>query len=581
MKLQESQIIEILKNPKNSGEVEVGRFYESYLRIFTEPKFKEDLEKEEAWKHFLKCLDSRITSSKAYRICEFIQYPLSVCNIPNSLMSDLYRVFNAGNSFFSIDSVKKNGGEKLQKTLAEVNINTWIEKHGKEVLKNKPNTIVVVDKNDEGEPFLFDVGMDRVIDFEFVLGSYVQLKYIVFKHSFKKNEAGEDEERIGYYDNYVYSVFVKDGSNYILEKTVEHNLGYCPARMFLEERLNNNRELNRKSPLSASLSKLEEWQLFETFKFYTDHYNPFPVTEMVREKCSVDGCVKGVVYREDVYYERDEKKTRTVATECKACKNKNQIGVGAKILLDPQAEKDEPSASGKFRMISNDVSNLVYLKDKLNEIEEYIKNKVVGEDRAVTKEAVNEKQVKGSFESKTNVLLSIKTNLDSLFNWIAKTVCKLAIGDKPVTINANFGTEWYLVSEAEMQKKYKEAKEGGLPREEVDMIYMQYVETKYRGNPQKINRLRILNKINPCPHSTQKERIDLYTAGLISKEDLIICEKIVYFANKFEQENGVLSEFGEKLTELQQYQNIYNIFKNYAGEYIKENQSEQGQRGDD
>lgn len=573
MKLQENQIKERLKKPTNNGEVKIGRWYESRLRIFTEPKFKDELEKEEAWEDFTKFLAVTISGDKALRICDYLQYPLTVCSIPKPLLSDLYKVFNAGNSFFNVQSVKKNGGEKLQQTLANINLNTWIEKHGKRVLKNKPNTVVVVDKDDQGEPYLLAVDNDRVIDFKFK-DCYVEFEYIVFTHSKEVNEQGEEVVRVAYYDEFVYSVFIKDGEEYKLEKMVEHGLGRCPARMFLGDRLNSNLEYSRESPLVLVLSKMQEWQLFDLFKFYTDHYAPFPVTEMVKAKCGIENCVNGIVHEESVYYEGNEKKMRTITRECKSCNSNNQIGVGAKILLDPQGDKDEPTASGKFRMISNDITNLEYLEKKLEKIEGYVQLKVVGEDKLLSKEAVNEKQVKGSFESKTNVLLTLKSNLDELYTWIAETVARLTIGDKPVSVTANFGTEWYLVSEEVMLERYKTARDGGLPLEEVDMLYQQYIETKYKGNPKKIARLKILNKVNPVPHKLTAQRLEMYKNGIITQKDLIISEKLVYFANIFEQKNGRLIEFGENLSELEQAVKISNIIKNYADEYIKETSTE-------
>lgn len=571
MKFAKSQVVEQVKKPINKGEVNSGNAYESRLRIFTEPKFKEELKTESGWDELKKFMKTALSEERDVRITEFIQYPLSVCGITKGLLSDIYKVFNAGNSYFNIETVKKNGGEKLRKAFEQINLNRWIEEEGKKVLKNRPNTIVVVDKDGEGNPYLVPVTNDRLIDFR-LKDDNVTFEYVTFIHSKTINESGEEETRIALYDEETYYVVLKEkDGTYTVESEVKHTVGYCPARMFLKDRLNNNGELNRASPLSLVISKLQEWQLFDLYKFYTDHYAPFPIVEMVRAKCSNDSCKDGVIYNEETYYAGDEAKIRTTTQDCQVCKSQNQIGVGAKILIDPQEDKDEPTAKGIFRLISNDVTQLNYLKEKLGGLEEYVKLKVVGADNVLTKEAVNEKQVQGSFETKTNVLLAIKTNLDELYEWIARTVAKATIGDKPINVTANFGTEWYLISEDELQERFKTAKEVGLPREEVDMIYHQLIETKYKGNPNKIARLKIINRLNPCPYDLTKDKIEKRKNQILSQKELVISEKLVTFVKRFELEQGSIVEFGENLDENEQFKQIETIIKNYADEYIKEN----------
>lgn len=570
MKFAKNQVVKQVKKPTKQAEISKGNEYESRLRIFTEPKFENELKTESGWKEFKKFMATALSEERDDRISDFILYPLPVCAITKGLMSDIYKVFNAGNSYFSIDTVKKNGGEKLRKVLEQINLNRWIEEQGKKVLKNQPNTIVVIDKDKDGNPYLISVTNDRLIDFKFKDDDCTTFEYITFIHSTTITETGDEEIRIALYDEENYNVVLKDKeSKYTLETRVKHGLSYCPARMFLKERLNSNGELNRRSPLSLVLSKLQEWQTFDIFQFYTDHYAPFPITEMVRSKCGNDSCVKGVIYTEDTYYADNERKTRTTTTDCPVCKSNNQIGVGAKIMLDPQ-EDDEPTASGKFRMISNDIGNLEYIKKKLTGIEDYVKLKTVGADNVMTKEAVNEKQIQGGFETKTNVLLDIKTNLDELYEWIAKAVAGLSIGDKPISVTANFGTEWYLISEDELQERFKNAVQMGLPKEEVDMIYQQLIETKYKGNPNKIARLKLINKLNPCPYDLTKDKIEKRKNNIISQKDLIISEKLVSFVKMFEIEQGNILEFGENLDTDQQLNKILEIIKKYADEYIKD-----------
>lgn len=564
MKFQDEQILEVVKSPKNSNLVVNGRKYESRLRLFTEARFKDDVKDETAWIEFRDFMATAISTDKEIRIEEFVQFPLSSVNMTESIMSDLYKVFDAGNSYFNVETVKKNGGDKLQKLLEELKVVKWIEENGKDVLRSKPNTVVVIDKNEQGEPYIICVDNDRLIDIE-LREDGVKCEYITFLHSVT-TENGVKIERISLYDDERYVVVTNIEGEYAIEKSVPHNAGICPARMFLKEKLHSKSAFDRKVPLSTALSKLREWQYFDVYKFYTDHYAPFPVVEMVRAKCGIDNCINGNIIEQEQYYADGETKFIPKVTKCKTCSDNNTIGVGSKIILDPQDDKDEPTAAGKFKMISNDVNNLKYLQEKLDSIEKYIKVKTVGVDDVVTKEAVNETQMEGAFESKTNVLLKMKTNFDELYNWIVSTLGKVHIGDKPLAVSANFGTEWYLVSEDELQSRYDMAKKSGLPREEIDMLYSQLIETKYKGNPEKVERLKIMNLLNPCPHITTNEKLTQLNNGIISQKELIISERLLTFVRKFESENGSITEFGEGLGIREKVAKIVESLNKYADE---------------
>lgn len=569
MKFVESQVVERVKNPLNSGEVIKGRKYESRLRLLTEPKFKDDIRDENSWQEFRKFMKEALSEEKDVRIAQFIQYPLSVVNITESLMSDLYKVFDAGNSYFNVDTVKKDGGEKIQEVLSKIGVVRWISDEGRKCLKNKPNTVVVVDKDEDGKAYLLPIDNDRLIDIK-LKEDGISCEYITFLHSIGKDEAGTEEKRISLYDDDNYHVVLLKQGNYTLEKSVPHKIGYCPARMFLTDQLNSLDEFSRKAPLALALAKLQEWQYFDIYKFYTDHYAPFPVTEMMRAKCGNDNCRNGFIYTDETYYVNDEAKVNTTTTKCKVCAEKNQLGVGAKILLDPKEDKDDPDASGKFRMISNSVENLKYLQEKLDSIEAYVKLKVVGIDNILSAEAVNENQVQGSFESRTNVLLSLKGNLDELYVWIVKTVSAVTNGKEVMlNVSGNFGTEWYLVSEDILQERFKSAKDMGMPKEELDMIYKQIIETKYKGNPEKVQRLKWINRLNPCPYEDTDSKIKKNDRGIISDEELIISERIITFVQRFEFENGSIVEFGSELEPKAKYEKIIEQFKTYANEQAR------------
>jgi hypothetical protein len=225
-------------------------------------------------------------------------------------------------------------------------------------------------------------------------------------------------------------------------------------------------------------------------------------------------------------------------------------------------------------MISPETTNLEYIQDKLDNIETNIRFKTVGIDNILNKEAVNELQVKGSFESRENVLLKIKSNFDELYKWIVTTIAKLQSGEKTsVKVHANFGTEFYLLSELELQEKYENAKKIGLPIEEVDMIYEQLVATKYKGNPSKITRLEIIKLLDPLPHESVSDAIEKSGLGFITEQELFLKARLISFIDRFEMEKAPLVEFGKDLELNQRIKKIKELLNKYSDEYIKAKQA--------
>lgn len=571
MILSEPQIKEILKKPKLKKLIEKGKLYESELRVFTEPKTKREIIEEKGWEEVIMYFNSIFSAERSKRVQDFINYPLSSVDVTESILTELYKVFEARNTFFDIETINGGSSEKLKETIQELNIVDWIKNKGKEVLKNQPNTIVVIDKDENGNPYLLPIGLDRLIDCS--VNDDSTLNYIAFHHSTTKNDRGEEVRRVSFYDAQYYRVYIEKGGEYTREKNEEHKAGICPARMFLSDRYNSQDIFNRRIPLTTSISKIKEWQYFDIYKFYVDHYGPFPVIEKLADVCDDSSCENGTIRESYTVIKNGDEVQEYIELDCPTCSNKFQMGPGVLTELPPRDSKDDPDYAGVFKMITPDTSNLKYLQDKLDSIERYIKLKTVGVDNILQNEAINELQVEGNFESKQNALLKIKTNLDELYKWIVTAIYKIELGsDSKVNVYANFGTEFYLLSDTELLKRYELAKNAGLPSEELDMIYNQLIATKYKGNPNKIKRLDIIKLLDPLPHDDLDKAIQKANLNIITNSELNIKARLLSYVNRFETEVAPLVDFGKDLDFDVKIKRIKEILTKYSNE---NNQTEQ------
>lgn len=547
MELTSIKAIEILRHPVNKLNIDDSRDEESQLRVFTEKLSKRQLQCEGYWQN-LTAIASARSHKKFERVMQFARYPLPIVSISNSVLSDFYKVFEGKNRHFNV-----NGDRDLSRLTAwidETNLEHWIEDKAREVFKNKPCSFVVVDKDDKGSPYLVYVDADRLVDavFKNKRGS---LEYIAFIHSTYLTEDGHDVIRYSVYDDTKYYVFDKrrDQDDYILISEHPHNIGYCPAVAFLSQTANSDNYFDRKAAFSYVLPDMEDWTLFDVFRNYVDHYAPFPVTESPSKKCVNPDCINGKI-RSETLDPRDETKTKVIYLDCDACKDRESdfIYPGAHIGINVAREKSQNDGSGVFKMIFPDTEALKYTPEKLDNLELDIRYKTVGVNSMDSQnEAMNELQVKGSYTSMETVLTETKKELDKLYKWIVSTVAKSFYKNIDVKVDANFGTEFYLMSEEDLQDRFDTAKKIGLPQEEQMTIYEQIIDTKYKGNPNKILRQKMLLQLDPMPLYTVQEVIDLAGKQLVDQEALFMKINFLNFVSRFETENAPITQFGTNL----------------------------------
>ncbi len=570
MILNETTAKDVIINPKSKQQIQSVKNQESQLRVFTEEMSEEELKVGETyWKKMLEIMESR--SSKKYdRVIQFARYPLPVVQLCDSILNDFFKVFEGKNRYFSVEGDRDI--ENLNKWIRKENPAEWIESHAKEVLKNKPNSFVVVDRDASGNPYLVYIDSNRLVDAQFK-DEKGNLEYICFIHSQKKHETQPDviTTFFSVYDEQTYYVFSKDSNSdtYGTVTQIKHNVGYCPAKSFIESTTNSKNYFKRRTAFSSALSKLEDWTMFDIFRNYVDHYAPFPVTEAPVRKCQDSECVDGKT-PEEVVVNAQDGTMKTVWKTCETCGGADggqHIFPGTHIGIKVQPEKNLNDGSGVFKMIFPDTDKLKYVPQKLDDIEVEVRYKTVGVNN-MNSEAFNEMQVKGSFASMESILLRTKNELDVLYTWVIKTTARLIYSDIKVNVDSNFGTEFYLVSEDDLQKRFENAKNIGLPVEEQLNIYKQLVETKYKGNTNKMNRVLMLLDIDSLPMLSMKDIIELKEKNAIDDFELSLKVNLLKFISKFEAENTIITEFAKNLDYWKRVEIIQKTLMEYNQEFI-------------
>lgn len=572
MVLDQTKAVEVIKNPASKSHISSVKNLESQLRVFTEDMTTFDLASEVYWQSLLTQMKAR-SSKKFDRVIQFARYPLPVVQITDSVLNDYYKVFEGKNRFFNFEGDRDI--DRLRVWTEQNKPAKWIEDVARDVFKNKPNTFVVIDRNDEGEIYLIEINSDRLIDAKFKTDEG-DLEYICFIHSQRVEQVGKEQHiftKYSVYDDENWYVFEKGNhqDQYVLISAEKHHIGYCPAKSFIKSPSNSKNPFKRRVAFTSALSKLEDWTMFDIYRNFVDHYAPFPVTEAPKKKCGNPECTDGVV-EEEVIDNDNPGQTKITYATCNICGGSDggqHIFPGTHIGIEVQRDKGENDGSGVFKMIFPDTEAMKYVPEKLDDLELEIRFKTVGINNIMESEAFNEMQVKGSFASMETMLLRTKSELDCLYTWIIQTVGRIMYKNINIRVEANFGTEWYLVGEEDLQKRYQQAKTIGLPTEELMNIYKQLIETKYKGNNMKMSRNLMLTDLDPYPVYSISDCINFKKEGVIDEFELMFKTNFLKYIAKFERENATITEFGLTLDYWKRIEIIKNTLDLYNEEEVK------------
>jgi hypothetical protein len=188
----------------------------------------------------------------------------------------------------------------------------------------------------------------------------------------------------------------------------------------------------------------------------------------------------------------------------------------------------------------------------------------------MTREAVNEQQVRALVESRRKPLLEIKEHLNDLYKWIVKTTIKL-LYDVEINVSADFGTEFFILTEKDIMLLIQEAKKAGVQSSEIEELNKLLIQTKYKSNPFKAKRMLIAADVEPSPFDTREEIEKKAASGMITREDQYIKLNFNDLLGRFERENGNIVFFGMELPYDEKIKRIYETLVFYTNQKLESN----------
>lgn len=563
MALELEQIKNILQKPEKKKIIDKAVRYEQRLRFHTETNVS-DADIYMPSQDFLTWAKSFLPEDKFIIFQQLFKFPLSTPAVVEDVYRELERVFYSRNSNSSYQfrdaSMLEDWLHYKQFVLDEPNV--W-KTAGWQKMKTNVNSILIVDMPTEPraktEPYFYWLDISQVIDYSTPDG--LVLDWIVFKQT---------DNKIAVFDNQAIQIYkCKDDSFTEIESLLSinyHNLGFCPARFFWSTSMTENQVELKKNPITKELSNLDWYLFFSISKKHLDLYASYPIYSAYEADCTFENSDTHAYC--DGGYLRDENDNYIMRSDgtpepCPICSHKRLAGPGT--LVEVPAPADGVDMRNPIQITAIDRESLDYNVDECVRLKNEIIVSVVGSGGTVSeKEAINETQVAANFESKTAVLNALKTNFENAQKFVEDTICKLRYGQNFISSSINWGTEFYVFTVQELYDKYKSAKDNGASSSELEAISKQILETEYKSNPLQLQRMLILNQLEPYKHLSLDEVLKLFEKQLLNPTLVYLKINFTTFVERFERENTSILEFAKDKPLYERIEIINKKLKEYA-----------------
>lgn len=557
MQLQKNQVQSLIEKRPKRQLLQNAERHQNRLKLHGETEI-ESIRTNPAYVELLSWVESFLTRDKYKRFCQLLRLPVVSLEITQDIYQEYFRIFEGQNPFFNYEFSNPDNSDSfktyLKKGLKDFNFFKTI---GFEQLKYSINSILVVDmpSDGEGNPYYYFIDVSKVVDIKSDKNGTIE--HLIFQ---------VDSKTVAVYDSEAYRIYKIDGTKIIGEPVVEnfHGLGYCPASYFWNKNLKGSNTIEKKSPVTDVLGRLDKYLIEDTFKEYADLYGTFPIITTYEELCNFEGCDNGFISEDFTLIESGIETIQTRRTKCPSCSDSEEIGPGTIFEIPVPQTTDDPNLTNPVSIISPDTKSLEYVKQKLVEYADKIREVTIGtRGRVLDEKQVNETQIFGSFESRQNILLSIASSFEAIHKFANDTVARLMFGDSFLSSTVYYGDQFFLKSVDNLQSEYEKAKSSGEPDEEIDQIYRQILATKYKGNDERIERAWILYNLNPEPHKTVEQSRKLVDFGAMDQTDFVIKSRFNNFIARFEREQTNVLDFGRELDFDVKIATIYDILKTY------------------
>lgn len=536
------------------------------LSYFTQSTLQEDITKEylQQWvdrkyasnDKFLNWVKTVFKTDNFLSFYKYLRFPIASAKIINNdVKPQLRRVFQADDSVFkyTIRGQEETCDDKLNsKEFDNELFDAILFSH---------NSVVVHDIDEVNKRYREIVPISIIVSIECDKRSISRIAY----RSCLETESGQIKG-YSYIDKDQYIFF---DSDYNIVLQVSHDLGECPADWISSENMFNDNNIVKKSIFSYIKNDLEEFVFLKTLQKMTEPNGAIPiVTQLNTKDNKLEGDLKKTISDKEpmspyLLSGNPLNYNYTVSS------SDSQLQAGT--IVKVKAGTDE---NGKINMdvIKNyfqfhylPVESLKYLNDRIKEIETNIKGSLIGDYKEQNEVAKNELQVSKGYDGKADILRWMSEELSRIKQLSDFKTLALLHGRDNVSVEAFFGTDFFIETLDELYNSFKLAPNAIERRK----ILKRISQIRNKHNLTQAKRDIILYMIIPyvsdLDFNTAKEKdIDPITFEMQTRFD--------HWVALFEAEYGQIEMFYEGLGDSMNEGSKIILLKNLIKNIIKDEQ---------
>ena len=571
MGLSLQQIKEVIQNPIQQKQIDEAKKLQSRLSFHLEETVNIPTQND-AFNEWLRWVNLTLNNDKKYDLFKrLLKSPLDTVDFSNSIFSQYKKVFKTANPkrIFNFNNLDNRGdfAEFLKK------YEKFWETKGFEEFMTRICSFVVIDTPEKQEstlpePYFYFLNIYSVLAAD--VDYKANVNWIIFYV----------EEDLCVYVDYEKYIFIKKNDKDELKKDREivHNYGFTPVRQFWTTNLNESNRFTKKSPIAKELGKLDHLLFTETAKEDAQLYTKFPIIWEYEQKEdhhtggwvepsnyveNSDGSSAYAGYggysgdaRYDGYNWQQNKKT---------VGNESVFRGPGTTLIKPLPDSENPDLGEPAGFVSNDISSLEFINTDVQNRQDNIWLNAVGSPRvAQLNQAMNEDQVHSQFEAQENILNEIKENFEMIEKWTLESLAKIRYGtDEVLNFIIDYGDKYFLKSLDTLEKELTSAKATGMPESFIIDIIQQMIETRYKNDPQELERNKLLLHLEPFPSRGIEEIIEINSKFALPSNTLNKKLEFNSLIKRFERENGALELYRPDATFMNRVDSINDILDGY------------------
>lgn len=541
---------------------------------------------------FVNWVKDQVSSEKFEEFKKVMLFPLPTVNVAESIFTDLSKVFEAENANFNAFNFRKESNIDSKSFNDRFDFKSIMKDRVFKTLQTKPNSFFVVDRpNPDKDPELFFVPLDKYLthvythDRELLMlawsrDSAANERVVLDDQSFHMFARIPDEKNQKtttppswreYVSNTYDQIISEDELNRLLpdisgtatsnpsqEMTYygytkrDHNLGFVPADLIYKEFFTDEDSLKVKSPLATKVGELD-WLLFwKLAKKVLDKSAPFPIYSHYAFPCSYedpltqavceDGLLQWDEEKEDKHGIMRTSKQTKVCPKCKGGVHTGKMIAGSRIEIPAPETKDDVDLKNPVQVLAAEEVSISYAVKEETRLESAIYYSTVGRSLVPLESfSASENQIDVAMESRKNVLLRMAKRFQETHLKIAKAYAGYLYPGQLVSTAIHYGDNWFLRTDEQEIKLYKEYTENSLPQQIKLAQLRQIIKNRFSTDRDERTKQLLLIELEPFPLNTIAETNEMYKSKLISWATLA---KKVYFNEIIDEMEYTIGHLG-------------------------------------